>query len=79
MSKIAIAGKELMKGNIGNAITALTMKSGYSELIQPSAYRNGNFFFGINGADKAFIWGNYNSSLRAYQQCPIIPAIMNRK
>lgn len=77
-SKIAIAGRELIKGNFGNAITALVTKDA-SELIQPSRYRNGNFFFGVNGADKAFIWGNYNSSLKAYQQCPVVSSIINRK
>lgn len=79
MNKYAIAGKELVKGNIGNAITALTIKSTSSALIQPSTYRNGNFFFGVNGADKLFIWGNYNSSLKAYQQCPVVSAIINKK
>src|SRR5665213_180012 len=77
--RIAIAGKELIKGNFGNAITALTLKSIGSELIQPSVYRNGNFFFSINGADKAFIWGNYNSSLTAYQLNPVVNSIINRK
>lgn len=84
MSKYAIAGRELMKGNIGNAIMAVATKSVQSELareidIQPSRYRNGNFFFGVNGDDKAFIWGNYNSSLVAYQKCPIVSAVINRK
>lgn len=77
-NKLAIAGQQLIKGNFGNAITALTTKSVGSELIQPSRYRNGRFFFGVNGADKAFIWGNYNSSLRAYQQCPIVSAVINK-
>lgn len=67
-----------MKGNIGNAITAIATKSITSELVQPSRYRNGNFFFGVNGADKAFIWGNFNSSLLAYQQCPIVSAVINK-
>lgn len=78
-NKFAIAGKELIKGNFGNAVTALTLKTGGSELIQPARYRNGNFFFGVNGADKAFIWGNYNSSLKAYQQCPVVSSIINRQ
>jgi hypothetical protein len=79
MNKLAIAGQQLMKGNIGNAITALTTKSAYSGLIQPSRYRNGNFFFGVNGADKAFIWGGYNSSLKAYQECSVVSSIINKK
>lgn len=78
-NKLSIAGRELVKGNFGNAITALTTKSYGSALIQPSRYRNGSFFFGVNGADKAFIWGNYNSSLRAYQTCPVVSSIINRQ
>lgn len=78
-SKLSIAGRELVKGNFGNAITALVTKTGSSELIYPARYRNGNFFFGVNGADKAFIWGNYNSSLKAYQCNPVVSAIINRK
>lgn len=78
-SKLAIAGTELLKGNISNAIAVLAQKSTNSELVRPAVYRNGNFFFGVNGADKAFIWGNYNSSLIAYQQCPVISAVINRK
>lgn len=78
MNKYGIAGRELMKGNIGNAITAIATKSVTSELIQPSRWRNGNFFFGVNGADKAFIWGNFNSSLIAYQKCPIVAAVINK-
>lgn len=79
MNKYAIAGKELMKGNIGNAITAMAMKSVTSELVNPSVWRGGNFFFGVNGADKAFIWGNFNSSLLAYQKCPVVSSIINKK
>lgn len=78
MNKLAIAGKELMRGNIGNAIMSLATKSVTSELIQPSRWRNGSFFFGVNGADKAFIWGNYNSSLIAYQKNPIVSAVINK-
>ena len=79
MNKYGIAGRELMKGNIGNAIAAIATKSVTSELIQHSRWRNGNFFFGVNGADKAFIWGNFNSSLIAYQFCPIVSAVINKK
>lgn len=79
MNKWSIAGKQLIQGNIGNAITAIATKSTQSQLVQPARYRNGNFFFGQFGADKAFIWGNYNSSLRAYQRCPVVSSIINRQ
>lgn len=79
-NKLAIAGRELWKGHPGNAWAALTTKSFTgSELVQPSRYRNGNFFFGVNGADKAFVWGNFNSSLIAYQKCPVVSSVINRK
>jgi hypothetical protein len=81
-TKLAIVGRELSKAHFGRAWTALTSTTKSftgSELIQPSRYRNGNFFFGVNGADKAFIWGNYNSSLIAYQKCPIVSSVINRK
>lgn len=78
MNKYAIAGKELMKGNFGNAYSVIANKSAGSELIYPSRYRNGNFFFGVNGADKAFVWGNFNSSLLAYQKNPIVSAVINK-
>lgn len=79
MNKLTIAAKQLAKGNIGNAIAAIATKSASTQLIQPARYRNGNFFFGTFGADKAFIWGNYNSSLRAYQRCPVVSSIINRQ
>jgi hypothetical protein len=79
MNKYAIAASQLAKGNFGNAIAAIASKSVQSQLIQPARYRNGNFFFGVFGADKAFIWGNYNSSLRAYQRCPVVSSIINRQ
>lgn len=72
-----IAGKELIKGNIGNALIAT--KSALSELIVPSLWRNGNFFFGINGADNAFIWGDFNSSLIAYTMCPVVASVIHKK
>lgn len=91
MSRLGIAGRELMKGHVGNAIASLATKDytpgvtkGFgenirSELIEPSRWRQGHFFYGIMGADKAFVWGNYNASLIAYQQCPIVSTVINRK
>lgn len=79
MNKFGVAARQLAKGNIGNAIAAIATKSASTQLIQPARYRNGNFFFGTFGADKAFIWGNYNSSLRAYQRCPVVSSIINRQ
>lgn len=79
MNKFGVAARQLAKGNIGNAIAAIATKSAQTQLIQPARYRNGNFFFGAFGADKAFIWGNYNSSLRAYQRCPVVSSIINRQ
>lgn len=80
MNKVLVAGKQLLQLNLGNAISTLTTKSGLTTIpVQPARYRNGNFFFGVFGNDKAFVWGNYNSSLRAYRECPVVSSIINRK
>lgn len=68
----------MLKGNFGNALAALTTKSVDSMLVQPARYRNGNFFFGVNGADKAFVWGGLNSSLLAYRRCPVVASVIHR-
>ena len=73
MSKLLKAGKELLKGNIGKAFNELTQN------IIPGVYRGGNYFFGINGADTAYIWEGQDSNLHAYQYCPTVSSIINKK
>lgn len=55
----------------------------YIDLVQPSIYRgglfNGNFFFGGNGIDYRFSYTNTHSALRAYESCPPLTAVVNRK
>lgn len=55
----------------------------YVDLVAPSIYRggmnNGAFYFGGNGLDYRFSYNNHSSSLEAYQKCPPLTAVINRK
>lgn len=55
----------------------------YIDLVAPSIYRggmaNGAFYFGGNGLDYRFSYSNHFSSLQAYESCPPLSAIINRK
>jgi hypothetical protein len=55
----------------------------YIDLVAPSIYRgglfNGQFFFGGNGIDYRFKYMNHNSSIYAYECCPPLAAVINRK
>lgn len=55
----------------------------YVDVVAPSVYRggysNGQFFFGGNGVDYRFMYNNHQSSLYAYQSCPPLAAVINRK
>lgn len=61
---------------VRNSVT----KSGSVDLI-PSGYRGGEpwHFFGNDGTEKIFRYADCQSSLKAYQQCPPLAAIINRK
>lgn len=74
--RLSLAGKELLKGNFGNAIKSLT--------ISPATFHKddvtGEFFYPLLGNSSLhFRWTGHNSSLTAYQKCPPVPAIINRK
>lgn len=55
----------------------------YIDVVSPSIFRgglfNGNFFFGGNTLDYRFAYSNNHSSLKAYETCPPLTAIINRK
>lgn len=55
----------------------------YVDIVAPSIYRGGSFdgqfFFGGNGTDYRFEYSNHRSSLAAYQGCPPLTAVINRK
>lgn len=53
-----------------------------SEMLNSGTYRNnqrGFFFGGIDGTQHFFSFRDLNSSLTAYQKCPPVTAILNRK
>lgn len=55
----------------------------YIDLVAPSVYRgglnNGAFYFGGNGTDYRFAYNSHSSALTAYQKCPPLTAVINRK
>lgn len=80
------AGLELVKGNFGTAVKSLLYGTAYQPVmnVNPDDYRggftDGMFFFGNDGKDYYFKYNNgHKSSLLAYQQCPPLTSIINRK
>jgi hypothetical protein len=82
--RLKIAGKELMKVNVGNAFKSLFPQLQFSESIGSSTYRgntssNGFWLFGINGVDRFFSINNASSSLKAFTDCPPVSSIIVQK
>lgn len=74
--RLKIAGKELIRGNIGNAVKSIT----YVGTIDPLNYKGGGFtLFLEDGTEHHFDYTNSDSSLKAYRHCPPIAAIINKK
>jgi phage portal protein BeeE len=72
--RFRLAGKEMMRGNIGNAMKSF--------LISSDSYTKANgglYFFAEDGKAVHFQYENVNSSLKAYMKCPAVTAIINRK
>jgi hypothetical protein len=71
--RLQIAGRELIKGNLGNVVKSFT--------ISASSYRSngGLYFFDDSGTAHHFTYENLNSSLKAYVRCAPITAIINSK
>lgn len=78
VSRFKIAGKELLKGNIGNAFKSLTSSP---MAINPSSYNaaNGRWLFGQNGIDTFFTFDSRSSSLKAFVECAPLRAVVERK
>lgn len=82
MNRFATAGRELMKLNIGSAVKALLPQSESTVVVDPSNYRANDpmFFWSDNFRnEQAFVYGGHNSSLKAYQKCPPLTSVINRK
>lgn len=69
--------------NIGGMIKKSLAFGDYIDIVAPSIYRgglfNGQYFFGGNGLDYRFNYTNHRSALKAYESCPPLAAIINRK
>lgn len=77
--RLSLAGKELLRGNLGNAIKSLSVTS-----INPSTYRSEDsgsmwMFGGTNGNDIRFSFSGLDSAVKAYQTCSPVSAVINRK
>lgn len=74
--RLKLAGHELVRGNLGNAVKSLTSNT---PLI-PSTYQRGMWMFNQDGSpDIHYQYVNFNSSIKGYVACPPIAAIINRK
>lgn len=75
------AGRELIKGNVGNAFKALAAPRPMP--VNPSSYRGGigKWFFNANGLgrDIYFTYTDLQSSLTAYDKCAPLNAIVTKK
>ncbi len=76
MADLKAFGRELIRGNFGNAIKSLSTQV---ETVEPYAYRGGKFFFGVGGSESLFSYSGVESSLKAYTQCPELQSIINRR
>lgn len=74
---LKIAGKELLQGNIGNAVKSVAN----SFTIGSGSYYSGeNWHFSPDGsADVHFSFSNIDSAIIAYEKCSPLTAIINRK
>jgi hypothetical protein len=82
VQRLLNAGKELIKGDFDTALKSL---SPYSYELVPEGYRpsiggHDNFLFETNGTSTFhFQYSGYNSAQKAYERCPPVNAIINRK
>lgn len=82
MNRFATAGRELMKLNIGSAVKALLPQSEATIVTDPSNYRADDpmFFWSDNFQNEhVFAYAGHDSSLKAYQKCPPLTSVINRK
>jgi hypothetical protein len=83
VQRLITAGKELIKGDFDTALKSLSPYIEYPLVPQsyrPSIASNDNWFFEANGKNIFhFKYSGHNSSVRAYECCPPVNAIINRK
>lgn len=83
VQRLINAGRELIKGDFDTALKSLTP---YSYELVPNGYRpaatgaGDNWFFEANGKSVFhFKYAGHNSSVKAYEYCPPVNAIINKK
>ncbi len=73
-------GRELLRGGLTGAVKSLLASD---EMVVPGNYRGmtgpAQWIFGGNGIDYWFKYSGHQSSLTAYEMCPPVNAIINRK
>ena len=79
MANLKVFGKEILRGNFGNAIKSLSDNVPGEHTVEPYAYRNGMFFFGTGEAESFFQYSDIFSAMNAYTLCPELQSIINRK
>lgn len=88
-SRLKTAGKELLKGNFGNAIGALRLKglgtdpqSVMAESFDPATYANEDtryFWENAFSNEHMFSYTGHGSSLKAYLKCPPLASVINKR
>lgn len=75
------AGRELIKGNFGNAITQLINPSSYrgEVLAPPKVIPEEIIAFGGDGVGAFYSYSGIGSCLGAYEQCPPLQAVCNKR
>jgi hypothetical protein len=78
------AGKELLNGNFEGAVKSLSGHETHPIPLSPGSYRgaqDGQQWFAemVGGSYFYFTYGGHKSSLTAYECCPPVNAIINRK
>jgi hypothetical protein len=82
VQRLITAGRELIKGDFNTALKSLTPDSFdiVPQSYRPSIAPNDNWFFEANGKSVFhFKYSGHNSAVRAYEICPPVNAIINRK
>lgn len=81
MADIKTFGKELLRGNFGNAIKSLSHEGIRSIDLAADAYRGGSWYFDVVGGPvkSYFQFDTLESAKIAYTSCPELQSILNRR
>src|SRR4051812_15716323 len=82
VQRLINAGKDLIKGDFNTALKSFTPDPVYVSPIdyRPSIATDSNWFYEMNGQSVFhFKYSGHNSSQKAYECCPPVNAIVNKK